>query len=441
MGYQNIVTNNDDNMLYPEVRFRVVPFGPPITRDNEAHNPGRQKYTSESTHSYAQSEAFNFFWLDELMPINQRTEWQSGPPDNTAASDVCVDGAGFWTSPGGLNCDWDNASGAGSPQKIAGMSAVTKNDNLNLLYSWGIGGETSSTNQGMEYGVVGMSGYFKPDWDTSGSSSKSYSNIGLKHAYVVYKCDASDDDFGSFEAIKDVLFGGMEDVYSVGRSIFPEYMSGEFKWDQSQRKFTGYETNFPDGFNALQYFQENNIRAQGLIASSGLIERLRAREFPQDINLEMFFDFITEAINIDLNQKSGKTGAHNFQLDPESLSKRMRSKTKFTFLDLLNWYIEVNLVDYVQQMIPEGFDLSNYIGHNAREKVNNATASAKEIAVAMKTKVLGGTIQQNEVTGEWEGILPEGKYSVDKIPTNYPEIPVFLPGQAELLHISLQRLH
>ena len=116
-GNLNAIT--DDNLMYPEVRFRVVPFGQPLTRDNESHNPGRQRYTSESTNSYFSGQAFSFFWLDDLRhpQINQRTEWQSGPADNDRLSDFVVDGCGFWTSPGGATADWNNASGAGDPHR------------------------------------------------------------------------------------------------------------------------------------------------------------------------------------------------------------------------------------------------------------------------------------------------------------------------------------
>ena len=68
-----------------------------------------------------------------------------------------------------------------------------------MLYSMGIGKRTSGTNEGMEYGAVGMSGYFKPDWDSRDASSGSLSNIGLGRAYMVYRCDSSERDFIEIE--------------------------------------------------------------------------------------------------------------------------------------------------------------------------------------------------------------------------------------------------
>ena len=183
----NAITNN--NLMYDEVRFRVVPFGPPKTRDNEAHNPGRQKYSSEATRTYLPHEAQRFFHIDDLREYDQRSEWDSGPTDNNKLTDFVVDGAGYWSSPGGSNCDWDNISGAGDPHKMAGFSNVSSEADLTLLYSVGAG-QQGTTNEGMEYGVVGLSGYFKPDIDNRDAANKSYAQIGLKRAYVMYRCDA-----------------------------------------------------------------------------------------------------------------------------------------------------------------------------------------------------------------------------------------------------------
>ena len=232
MAGQNLnAITNDNTKKTDNVQFRVVPFGFPLTRDNESHNPGRQQYTSESTESYISRDAFSFFWLDRLWNpmIDQRTRWQSGPTDNTI-SDVVVDGCGFWTSPGGATADWNNAYGAGDPHKMAGMSMLNHNPDLKGLYSMGIGKRTSGTNEGMEYGVIGMSGYFKPDWDSRDASKGSISNIALKHGYVVYRCDATDQDFDEIGDTNDSFAAGCNDVFQVGKTLFPNFMSGEVQF-------------------------------------------------------------------------------------------------------------------------------------------------------------------------------------------------------------------
>ena len=431
--------NNNNNMMYPEVRFRVVPFGPPITRDNECNNPGRQLYTSTATHSYFDREAFSFFWLDEYQTINQRTDWQSGPPINSSLSDFFTDGCGYWTSPGGLNTWWENLKGAGDPHKIAGVSMLSTNEYENYLYSCGIG-QSSTDNEGMEYGVIGMSGYFKPDWDTKGENTKSYANIGLKHAYNVYRCDATDDDFGDFDVIKDVIFGGMGDMFTVGRSLFPDYMTGSFSVDEETRKPTGYTVSFPENFNIREYLEDNLIDVTKIFTSSGLLDKLRSRRFPKTVNTEYVLDMINEIINISFNKSRGVTGAHNFQLDPSSLSQRMKEKSTFSFLDLLNWYIEVNIVQNVQNMMPADFDISNYFNMGSNSRTN---ISSSQITLASRAQELGGELKLNDDTGEWELILPEGVYNLEKITQAYANQPVIYAsgGQPKMLGIGVPSLN
>lgn len=354
-----------NNLMYPELRFRVVPFGPPIIRDNEANNPGRQLYSSTATHSYFSREGFSFFWIDEFKSINQRTEWQSGPPNNSSLSDFFIDGCGYWTSPGGLNTWWENMSGTGDPHKIAGVSMLSTNEYENYLYSCGIG-QKSTDNEGMEYGVIGMSGYFKPDWDTKGENTKTYANIGLKHAYTVYRCDATDEDFDDFSIIRDVIFGGLGDMFTAGKSMFPDYMTGEFLIDEEDGTPTGYATSFPENFDFKAYFEDNLIDITKTFVETNILNKLRERRFPKTVNTEYVLDLFNEAINVAFNERRGVKGAHNFQLDPSALSQRMKEKSTFSFLDLLNWYIEVNIVQNLQDMMPVDFDISNYFGSTLR---------------------------------------------------------------------------
>ena len=181
---------------------------------------------------------------------------------------------------------------------MAGMSVLNHNADLKCLYSMGIGKRNSGTNEGMEYGVVGMSGYFKPDWDSRDSTTNSRSNIALKHAYVVYRCDATDDDFQEIGNTNDSFVAGANDVFSVGRTLFPEYMSGEFKFDSTTGKFGGYSVNFPDDFNIVQYFKDENIDVNLLIERSGLIGKLKSRKISNTLGSKIILDAFVESVNI-----------------------------------------------------------------------------------------------------------------------------------------------
>ena len=82
--------NSKDKNVLP---IRTIPFGPPKTRDNETHNPGRMRYGSNQSTSYADWNGMNFTVLDlltieqgenvqpklpEWVTVNGETPWRSG---------------------------------------------------------------------------------------------------------------------------------------------------------------------------------------------------------------------------------------------------------------------------------------------------------------------------------------------------------------------------
>ena len=56
-----------------------------------------------------------------------------------------------------------------------------------------------------------------------------------------------------------------------------------------------------------------------------------------------------------------------------------------------------------------------------------AAVSAEEISIALTTESMGGTLEYNEATQEWEGVLPEG-YSESRLTAADHTKKVFMMG-------------
>ena len=199
----------------------VVPSGPPTTRDNTPHNPGRRPYGSHQCSSYSGepvNDPFNFIFTKKLSgKVTQLDFWQSGPPSGGAVTEHVCDNAGYWTSAGGEYCNWRNSkydthpgASAGKPYYPTVLEAVTKHPDLKLLYNLGHG-TSKSTPEGVDYGVIGVSGYIQPfadmhdnTNDVEGEDFNSvYNNIfasmNICNMYMMYRSDITNEELKELE--------------------------------------------------------------------------------------------------------------------------------------------------------------------------------------------------------------------------------------------------
>ncbi len=223
------------------VKLRTVPFGPPTTRDNSDWNPGRQKFTANNGTSYSTFEGRNFYFLNRGRHLSKTDPWQSGPSVNDLTTDQFVKGAGFWTSPGGTNCDWNNYAGTGNPHKGTGFTLTSRgrqDGDPIFLFDVGHNTQTSNDEASGEYGCVGFSCYMRPDHDEGynddqGKGRTSKASVGLRHAYCLYRPDATDQEIDDAKELLENLLGEVSDiggflVDEVPDEIQETYVDGRF---------------------------------------------------------------------------------------------------------------------------------------------------------------------------------------------------------------------
>ena len=347
---------NDDNTNQPILKYRAVPFGMPKTRNNECNNPGRQQYASNNGYAVERlSGAINYFWLDEFKRINSDTEWQSGPvslEDSIGGSlkNQISKHAGYWSSPAGNGCDWANAKGSspGSPEKEFTLSATTSDADLKMLYSVGVPkmGE-ATTNEGMEYGVIGVSGYVRPSHNKQVFQSGAEAEIGFRHIYMMYRADATQEEIDGIVGGLGRIKSGIDVAFDTGKILFPDLLSGEIiDVDKETQVVNGVISDFPDNFDPQEYFEDNAINNTSLINfinQSKVLDVLRDIKLTDNIATRTVLGLIAEKVNQGINKKRGVTGGHNFKVDPQSFLRILKEKGEVNFLDLLGEYAIAHL--------------------------------------------------------------------------------------------------
>ena len=198
-------------------KLRTIPFGVPTSASTNSHNPGRYMYGSRQSTSYSNnasgvigvSDKYKFLvisgrgtgsdptepWYTDNNYSTEDQTWQSGPFDNQAVNDHAMERAGYWTHKGGPNSD-DNSTNFGYEMLLA-------NANRKMIYNMGHGTMGSSA-EGMEYGCVGVAGFWTPESDQVSTSSVPVSQ-GIIHVYCMYRMDASDEYLAELE---DALTNG-----------------------------------------------------------------------------------------------------------------------------------------------------------------------------------------------------------------------------------------
>ena len=216
------IPDDDDYNFIPEdldsyrnevnYHVRTIPLGPPKTRDNESHNPGRQIWgPKNSQNSYGKREGRNFLLVATGEQFTKRSEWQSGPSDNSKSTDYSVTNCGYWTTAAGKNCYYENSSGR--PDLMAAFQIFNRKEG-NFLFDVAHAQDNHKEGESAEYGMCGLSGYFLPDYDEaakdmgedeSGGEESYKSSVGIERAYCMYRSDATIEEWEeAYEAMEDM---------------------------------------------------------------------------------------------------------------------------------------------------------------------------------------------------------------------------------------------
>lgn len=222
----NELQPSDNLVSLKSLKFRSVPFGPPIVRDNEYQNPGRLKFCSDKGNAYGQNEQANFYFVDTMSAVKASDNWRSGPSKNSLATDFYTEHCGFFTSPGGPSCRWKNWSGAGNPHKHSGLAAAVSESEAGKIFLYDVGhaAKTSKDMECYEYGVVGMSGLMFPDHDNFYSSDGEddvKASIGVQHIYGMYRCDLTPEKYEELEDIETGLQKRLEEILAWLEDVNP----------------------------------------------------------------------------------------------------------------------------------------------------------------------------------------------------------------------------
>ena len=175
---------------------------------------------------------------------NQNSKWQSGPVSNSPTNSDCLLNSGFWTQPAGLN---DVPLNNPEETKLYFRRAYQGHDSSLYRIGYSRGNDTvlygDSGTEGLEYGCVGMSGFFTALPNESFHDDKY--NVGVEHAYTINRICTSLDELGYnikkfVEWLQDIL-ETLEDLdndlpegiggSSVSTSSTGEYTPGSIRLD------------------------------------------------------------------------------------------------------------------------------------------------------------------------------------------------------------------
>ena len=370
------------------IEMRSVPFGPPTSRDNTEWNPGRQQYGPNNGWSYATFDGRNIYFLNRFRMVNKDDVWQSGPTANDLTNDYYVEGPGYWTSPSGTNCDWAAYGGAGSnPHKAAGMTITTKGkQDGNKIYLYDVGHVTSaqSQNETNEYGCVGFSAIMRPDHDDyynddDGEGKTSLASIGLRHAYCMYRADASDEEVDQLTDLLDNLLETIEDTSDFILNEIP---------DEVLDTYDPVTSKFSDDFDDVDLLRP--------FLSSGMYEKFESMEFKDSETLPKIIQLFAEII---LNTAGKDVTDYTYILD--EFTSKAKDNGKLSGIDMFDLMVRLSVSDdkFVQENA-ELFSLKNVV--DPLFNIDTSTITDQDTKYFVLNCFLdGGVATKDEETGEW----------------------------------------
>ena len=364
--------NNKDAKV---LKVRTSPLGPPRTRDNEPHNPGRQTYASKNSNSYGGREGRQLLWLETGETYGKSSTWQSGPSDNGKASDHVSMHAGYWSSPGGQNRQ-------GSETKITGMSATTARPGK-FLYDFGHGTKTSEDGETAEYGVCGWSGYICPDRDEGygDTSDAPAASVGIEHAYVMYRSDATEAEWERAQQNLENMEKFLINLAEFSESIDGDIPFPGIEWDQ----ITSYE-DLQDALIEVRVWLaewldevgqdynpgDSNITPEDTdlvdsFTNPQRLERFAETKFDSSPQGRVALQFILELFRNNHRDPGGEDTDYDINMD--YIDELFEEQDEINGVDLLNWMLDAMSSKSVKERYGRGINLQDLIdtknGENA----------------------------------------------------------------------------
>lgn len=419
-------------------RLRSCQIGVPLkTSTTESHNPGRINNLPPQASTMIHSEPVKIVWVhpflergdngfkgkwsDDLgdawepseddvretdtLAFSYYTEhwtWQSGPPSNSPTNSTITLESGFWTNAGGLSNsegkDSVNAMGL-EETRISVSREFYDYGKTNFRMGYSRGNDTilygDSPTEGLEYGVVGMSGYVSalPNESWSGTNY----NIGIQHLYTINRLNTSGEELKAnitafvkwlehlATLIPDEGLPGMGDGDEGTFTIDPERSLSTVSRKEDE-DFTDDQLEklhkVIDRINTIQDYIKDKIDRKELNSSNtqklfenGTFDRLKRIKFDNtqaDINaLSLLYEFAGRFSprNADL-----KESQLNFDINPSHIFKKADNGEEVTALDIVK--------NFATRLILEDENLARQFGDLDLEKLGRYGAgliSEKEV--------------------------------------------------------------
>lgn len=344
------------------VEIRTAPFGPPQERDNEPYNPGRLTYASSQGSSYSTRDPRKFFFIDEMEMYTTKEDWQSGPSDNDPARDHVSEHAGYWSSPGGENCDWDNFSGPGDPHKPTTFSmTIAGKRKKNMIYNIGHG-TWMSTAEGVDYGVVGISGHIGATYDNNylKDGVQSFASVGIQHIYCMYRADTDEDEVTQLIEQLQELETWFLEISDQMDEIFPEGIP-----DNLEQILESELNSNTDSFSVdnpqLQTVGEYSQRAFSSLFSAEKIDKLKTIVFRKNSQTMRVLRFLQEIMGREFSN-SGELSNDTYtnEIGLEYIESLFKSPHDYSF------NLEDNVEEYYDKddLLITGVEIMMWVFHS-----------------------------------------------------------------------------
>ena len=362
------------------LKVRLVKLGMPDGIDNEPMNPHRILNLPEKVVKFITAEPKKFIWVHPFLDKKEDAvdamdrvgttihksmdKWQSGKLTNGPSNCDLYLRAGFHSMPGGNNAFADQPKGSGM---------VYEDNESDRKWVFVLGnsrgrdqmGYPNQPTEGLDYGVVGMSGFFRSHYNVSAETK---SNVGIKFAYTMNRIDTSSGLLEAnvkklqeaMEALEDMTLIELISEITGDRpdwrppSETPEAEGvGSFNLDELEDP-TGGGTgeyndhdkaiiqNAIDKCNAIQKSISNNFSEFGFnlkeIIKRGSFRKLSARKITDDPQTHTALAVLYDMTNFYINKQLGveKEYDHKVIVSVDNISQKIKNGEDLSWREVIN---------------------------------------------------------------------------------------------------------